>query len=89
MNKRLPLKTASNGEGMKYINKTCIFTFRIWKFTFVIVAMSSAKNHTMKSRIITHGNVTMYYCVICKSACFAFGLFIATYDWKKLRDKIH
>ena len=87
MNKRLPLKTASNGDGMKYINKTCIFTFRIWKFTFVIVAMSSSKNHTMKSRIITQDK--MYYCVICKSACFALGLFIATYDWKKLWGKIH
>ena len=30
----------------------------IWKLTFVIVAMSSAKNHTMKSRIVMLGNVT-------------------------------
>ena len=42
------------------IDKSCIFTFYIWMLTFEIVAISSPKRHTMKSRNVTRDNVTKF-----------------------------
>ena len=65
-----------------------IMTLIINAFTLVVFARS---RHLRRRNTYLIMNLTVADLLIaavsgrdCKSACFALGLFIATYDWKKL-----